>query len=67
MANNLYEQLYDEKCAEALKEADEKGKLIALLGFNITHIDEQNLKILKKVIASSDLSPHTLQLITKYY
>lgn len=67
MTNNLYAQLYAEKCKEALKEADEKGTLIVLLGFTITHIDEQKLKILKKVIASSDLSEHTLQLITKYY
>jgi hypothetical protein len=67
MTNNLYAQLYAEKCKEAFKEADEKGKLIALLGFNLTHLDKQNLTILKKVIASSDLSEHTLQLITKYY
>ena len=67
MLNNLYAQLYAEKCKEALKEADEKGKLIALLGFNLTHLDEQNLKILKKVIDSSDLSSHTLLLIMKYY
>jgi hypothetical protein len=67
MTDNLYAQLYAEKCKEALKDADERGKLIALLGFNITHLDEQTLRILKKVIASSDLSEHTLQLITKYY
>lgn len=67
MANSLYEQLYDEKCAESLKDAEEKGILIALIGFSIRHLEEKNLTILKKVIDSSNLSEHTLQLITKYY
>ena len=67
MANSLYEQLYDEKCAESLKDAEEKEILIALIGFSIRHLEEKNLTILKKVIDSSNLSEHTLQLITKYY
>jgi hypothetical protein len=67
MTNNLYEQLYDEKCKESIKDAEEKGMLIALIGFTIRHLEEKNLSILKKVIDSSNLSEHTLQLITKYY
>jgi len=67
MANNLYEQLYDEKCKESLKEAEQRGVLIALIGFSIRHLEEKNLTILKKVIDSSNLSENTLQLITKYY
>jgi hypothetical protein len=67
MTNNLYAQLYAEKCKEAIKDAEEKGMLIALIGFTIRHLEEKNLTILKKVIDSSNLSEHTLQLITKYY
>jgi predicted aldo/keto reductase-like oxidoreductase len=67
MTTNLYENLYDLKCAEALKEAEQRGMLIALIGFSIRHLEEKNLTILKKVIDSSNLSEHTLQLITKYY
>jgi hypothetical protein len=67
MTNNLYAQLYAEKCKEAIKDAEEKGMLIALIGFTIRHLEEKNLSILKKVIDSSNLSSHTLQLITKYY
>jgi hypothetical protein len=67
MSNNLYEQLYDEKCKESLKEAEQRGVLIALIGFSIRHLEEKNLTILKKVIDSSNLSENTLQLITKYY
>ena len=67
MTNNLYTQLYAEKCKEAIKDAEEKGMLIALLGFTISHLEGKNLTILKKVIDSSNLSSHTLLLITKYY